>query len=241
MPSSTRRQLLAGAALIAVSHTALGATVTKVLPWRPNDANPPPVEPAGTWQFFTPDEAATIEAIVDRLIPADALGVGGKEAGCAVFIDRQLAGPYGSNDGLYMQGPFPPDPLPTQGLQSPLSPREQYRQGLEALAVYCRAQFQSRAFPSLTDEEKDTVLHGLDQGRIALPGANGRALFNAILTNTNEGFFADPIYGGNKDMAGWKLVGFAGTRYDYRDVIANPNQPYTLPPVSLRGRAGASQ
>ena len=51
-----------------------------------------------------------------------------------------------------------------------------------------------------------------------------------------EGFFADPIYGGNRGMAGWKLVGFPGTRYDYRDVIDNPNKPYTLPPVPIKGR-----
>ena len=51
----------------------------------------------------------------------DALGPGGKQSGCAVFIDRQLSGPYGTNDGLYMQGPFPANPLPTQGLQSPLT------------------------------------------------------------------------------------------------------------------------
>ncbi len=51
-----------------------------------------------------------------------------------------------------------------------------------------------------------------------------------------EGFFSDPIYGGNRDMVGWKLVGFPGTRYDYRDVMAKPNQPYTLPPVTIQGR-----
>jgi gluconate 2-dehydrogenase gamma chain len=51
-----------------------------------------------------------------------------------------------------------------------------------------------------------------------------------------EGYFADPIYGGNRDMVGWKLVGFPGTRYDYRDVMEKPNQAYALPPVGLKGR-----
>ncbi len=66
---------------------------------------------------------------------------------------------------------------------------------------------------------------------------NSRMLFSAIYANTMEGYFADPIYGGNRDMAGWKLVGFPGTRYDYRDVIEKPNQAYALPPVGLQGRA----
>ena len=51
-----------------------------------------------------------------------------------------------------------------------------------------------------------------------------------------EGYFADPIYGGNRDMVGWKLVGFPGVRYDFRDVIEKPNQAYTLPPVAMQGR-----
>lgn len=238
MPSSTRRHLLAGAALIAVSRTAFGATIAKVLPWAPNAVDPPRIVQGKGWHFFTADEAAAMEAIVDRLIPADALGAGGKQAGCAVFIDRQLAGPFGANDGLYMQGPFPPDPLPTQGLQSPLSPRDQYRKGLAALAAYCRAQYSGKTFGGLSAAEQDALLHGLEQGKIALAGTDGKAFFNTLLTNTVEGYFADPIYGGNQDMAGWKLIGFPGTRYDYRDVIAHPDKPYTLPPVGLRGREG---
>jgi gluconate 2-dehydrogenase gamma chain len=237
MPLSTRRQLLAGVAFLATSGTALGHTISESLPWQPNVANPPTPGLPGRWLFFTPDEAAMVEAIVDRLIPADDLGAGGKEAGCAVFIDRQLSGPYGTNDGLYMEGPFPPNPLPTQGLQTPLSPREQYRQGLAALARYCHEQFEGKNFQELSDGDKDRILDGMEKGTIQLPGFSAKMLFEAVLTNTMEGYFADPIYGGNKDMVGWKLVGFPGTRYDYRDVMQNPNKPYTLPPVSLRGRA----
>ena len=69
-----------------------------------------------------------------------------------------------------------------------------------------------------------------------LRGIDEKYFFGLLLDNVTEGFFADPIYGGNRDMAGWKLVGFPGTRYDYRDVVARPNQPYTLPPVGLQGR-----
>jgi gluconate 2-dehydrogenase gamma chain len=48
-----------------------------------------------------------------------------------------------------------------------------------------------------------------------------------------EGFFADPLYGGNRGMASWKMLGFPGTRYDYRDHIDKYNQPYPLGPVSI--------
>jgi gluconate 2-dehydrogenase gamma chain len=238
MRLTTRRGLLAGASLFALVGPVRAATVSGTLPWRPNEVFPPPEPLPGTWNFFTPYEAEIVEAMVDRFIPADELGPGGRQAGCAVFIDRQLSGPFGTNDGLYMEGPFPPNPLPTQGLQSPLTPRQQYRQGLAALTAYCHDKFGNRGFPQLSAAEQDQVLGGMEKGQIELPGFSARMLFATVLANTMEGFFADPVYGGNRDMAGWKLVGFAGTRYDYRDVMQAPNQPYTLPPVGLRGRAG---
>ena len=235
MPGSTRRQLLAATALVSLSpHIPVEAA--RGLPWTANEAYPPTPARPGPWLYFTADEAAAVEAIVDRLIPADELGPGGKEAGCAVFIDRQLMGPFGTHEWLYMQGPFPANPLPSQGMQSPLTPRQQYRLGLAALAEHCRANFGGRTFPQLAAADQDKLLTDLEKGDLHLTGISGTLFFNTILANTMEGFFADPIYGGNKDMVGWKLVGFPGVRYDFRDVIARPNQPYTLPPVSLQGR-----
>ncbi len=233
----TRRHFLSTAAFLFVATGATARTVTKVLPWQPNEAYPvTPIRPGG-FLFFTPYEAATIDAIVDRLIPTDDLGPGARDAGVTTFIDRQLTGPYGGHDWLYMQGPFSSKPLPTQGLQSPLTPREQYRQGLAALSTYCKTTFSGKTFEQLGGDEQDKLLQGLEKGDVKLPGFESRMLFSAIYANTMEGFFADPIYGGNRDMAGWKLVGFPGVRYDFRDVMERPNQAYTLPPVAMSGRA----
>jgi gluconate 2-dehydrogenase gamma chain len=66
---------------------------------------------------------------------------------------------------------------------------------------------------------------------------DGKSFFDLVLQNTMEGFFADPVYGGNRDMVGWKMIGFPGTRYDYRDVLDNPGKKYTKPPVAIIGRA----
>lgn len=234
MPGSTRRSLLAATAFFAVSGPATARTLSGVLPWMPNEAYPPTPAQAGPLKYLTPIEAAAVDAILARLIPADDLGPGAKETGGTLFIDRQLAGPYGGHDWLYMQGPFPNDPLPSQGLQSPLTPRQQYRQGLAALAEYCKATYAGKLFQQLPPEDQDKVLTGLEKATIKLQDFDARMLFATLLTNATEGFFADPIYGGNQGMAGWKLVGFPGTRYDYRDVIAAPNKPYTLPPVSIQ-------
>lgn len=236
MTHITRRLLLAATTLLGLPGSGLGRSLHDGLPWTPNEAYPPRAVGPAPFVFFQPEEAAAVDAIVARLIPADDLGPGAKEAGVTTFIDGQLAGPHGGHDWLYMQGPFPADPLPTQGLQSPLIPRQRYRQGLAALAEYCRLAFAGRVFQQLTPDEQDKVLTGLEKNEIELPGFDGRMLFTTVQANCMEGFFADPIYGGNQGMVGWKLVGFAGTRYDFRDVIAKPNQPYTMPPTGIQGR-----
>jgi gluconate 2-dehydrogenase gamma chain len=234
--SVTRRGLLASAAVLIATTGVSARVVTKVLPWQPNQAYPiPPVIPGG-YLFFTPAEAATVDAIVDRLIPTDDLGAGAKDAGVTTFIDRQLTGPFGGHDWLYMQGPFSSTPLPTQGLQSPLLPRQQYRLGLAALETYCKTTFSGRSFVQLNADEQEKLLTGMEKGEVQFQNFSSRMLFSAIYANTMEGFFADPIYGGNRDMAGWKLIGFPGVRYDFRDVIEKPNQAYTLPPVGIQGR-----
>src|ERR1700730_16192712 len=233
----SRRSLLAStAAFLSSASSVRAATVSQGLPWGPNTATPPvPVRP-GPWFFFTADEAAIVEAAVDRLIPPDERGPGGKDAGCAVFIDRQLAGPFGRAEGLYTRPPFMPGAA-TQGYQLPDSPAARYRAGLRALADYIKSNFAGKSFRDLTLNDQDTVLKGLESGSIALRDVKSAEFFALLLGNTQEGFFADPIYGGNRDMAGWKLVGFPGARYAYRDWVDGANEKYPLPRVSIMGRS----
>ncbi|MGB6506266.1 MAG: gluconate 2-dehydrogenase subunit 3 family protein, partial [Xanthobacteraceae bacterium] len=180
----------------------------------------------GGWKYFTPQEAATVEAFVDRLIPADDLSLGGKDCGCAVYIDRQLAGPYGRFDGYYMAGPFQKG-TKQQGPQSPVTPAQQYRVALSAFDQACHSKYDGKAFAALTDAQKDEAITGLENGSLKLDGTDGQEFFKLILKNTQNGFLADPIYGGNKDMASWKMIGFPGAHYDYRDWIAKHNQRVT--------------
>ena len=105
----SRRDLLAGISTVVLgllTGEADARTVKGALPWSPGAAAPPADVHPGPWLFFTAEEASTVEALVDRLIPPDAKVPGGKDAGCAVFIDRQLAGPFGHASGRYMQLPF---------------------------------------------------------------------------------------------------------------------------------------
>lgn len=238
----SRRRLLASVAALPILAAAVpsdGRSLSGELPWSAFSGDPPkPVDPMG-WYFFNAAEAATVEAIADRLIPADGLSPGGKDCGCAVFIDRQLAGSFGKGDRLYWKGPFLPG-LPTQGYQGDMPPAARYRLGLKALNDYLSAS-DKKSFVQLPPERQDQVLHGLESGAIALklaPGFAARDFFDLLLQNTMEGFFADPLYGGNRGMASWKMLGFPGARYDYRDHIDKYNQPYPFGPVSIFGMEG---
>ncbi len=238
MPSSflSRRRFLSSTGMMLLIASAPGARAAEyagALPWKPFAALPPDPPPGGRWYVFTPEEARTVEAVVDRLIPADELSIGGKEAGCASFIDRQLAGSYGSSDRLYMQGPFAAG-LPTQGYQGSATPAGRYREGLSALNKHTRATLGGKAFFELAPADQDKALQDFEAGKVDYKPATG--FFNLVLQNTMEGFFADPIYGGNKDMAGWKFIGFPGARYDYRDYVTAHNKPFPLPPLSIAGR-----
>jgi gluconate 2-dehydrogenase gamma chain len=230
-----RRQLLVGFVAMLTVGPASAAVVSGHRPWSPDAGKPPIPTTPGIWQFFTPEEGATIEALVDRLIPPDPQTPGGKDAGVAVFIDRQLAGPYGHSAGLYMRPPFH-DGTPEQGPQSPLTPAQRYRVSLLALGSHCRIAFAGKPFAALSHEHQDKILTKLENGSLSLKGASGKGFFEILLKNTREGFFADPLYGGNRNMVGWKMIGFPGARYDYRDWISRHNERYPHPPVGLLGR-----
>ena len=235
-----RRDLLTGAALlVAGGEGAKGEVISGHLPWHPAETTAPqPVKP-GPWLFFSPAEVAAMGAIADRIIPPDPQTFGGRDAGCVVFVDRQLSGAYGRREGLYVSGPFE-NGTKEQGPQSPQNPRDLYRSGLSALDRYCLAGSRPvaarKAFAELTAEEQDDVLHGLESGTAQLEGLDGKIFFEQLLKDIQQGFFADPIYGGNHEMCAWKMIGFPGARYDYTEWVGKHNQRYPYPPVSIAGR-----
>ena len=230
-----RRQLLATSAFILLDRAVARAGVIHGgLPWYPDAGTPPkPVIP-GPWHFFTQDEGRTVESIVDRKIPPDAETPGGKDAGCAIFIDRQLAGPFGEAARHYKSGPYKKG-TKEQGDQSPLTPAEQYRRALAAIDTHGKARFGGKAFTDLDDADKDKVITALEQGEMQIDGVEPKKFFTILLKNVRQGFFADPIYGGNIDMAGWRMVGFPGARYDYSDWIDRHNQRYPHGPMAIGG------
>ncbi|GAD57443.1 gluconate 2-dehydrogenase, membrane-bound, gamma subunit [Limimaricola cinnabarinus LL-001] len=240
MFSPTRRKvlkaLLFGGTAIAAPSALYAAEYGRGegMPWSPFRGQPPY---HGTLEasFFTPAERATVAAICARLIPNDD-GPGATEADVVTFLDRQMAGFYGRGQHWYMQGPFL-EGTATQGYQSEHPPAQLYRHALVALDVYCRNTYEA-GFAELSEDRQDAVLKGLDEEEITFAKVSAKTFFDLILKNTIEGFFADPIYGGNRDMVAWRYIGFPGTRYDYRDFVGHDGARIQLEPVSLMGRSG---
>ncbi|MGD1065722.1 MAG: gluconate 2-dehydrogenase subunit 3 family protein [Vulcanimicrobiaceae bacterium] len=226
---------IAGADATAASAAPVGAPQT-IAATTPAHPKPTPLPPLTTlpeaYSYFTQPERAFVEAAVERLIPTDAAGPGGREAGVAYFIDQQLDGQFGYAAKMYMQGPWLPA-LPTQGYQLPLTPRDVYRLGIAGVNAYCQKQYGGKTFDALAASDQDTVLTGLDQATITLDAVPAKTFFEMLYANTVEGFFSDPMYGGNRDKIGWKLVGFPGAAASYANYIEKHNVAYTVAPVSI--------
>ncbi len=164
-------------------------------------------------RFFTAAEARVITAACERIFPKDESGPSATEAGVVIYIDRQLAGPYGRDKYRYSKPPFV-ESMPEHGYQGKESPREIYRTGIKQLGN----------FADLKPAERDQHLRDIESSRF----------FRLLREHTLEGMFSDPVHGGNAGLIGWQLIGYPGPLMSYRDQIDKVHgQPWTRKPVSL--------
>jgi gluconate 2-dehydrogenase gamma chain len=166
---------------------------------------------------LTEAEAAFLEAAADTIIPADALSPSASQCGVIDFIDCELAGPYGEGARLYRDGPIRKG-KPEHGYQLGLTPREFFAQGIAAAQAWAEARF-GRAFAALGEAERGEALAAMESGKAEFAGFDAKEFFEALLAIVMEGFFADPYYGGNRDLAGWKMLGYPGLMADYQAAI----------------------
>ncbi|MCD7098466.1 gluconate 2-dehydrogenase subunit 3 family protein [Stenotrophomonas sp. MMGLT7] len=187
--------------------------------------------------FFNTAQYALLVAIADRLIPHDAIGPGAVELGVPEFIDRHMATPYANGAIWYTQGPYL-EAAPEFGYQGRLSLREILRTGLDALDAHCRRSFDGKAFADLDPGQQDDLLKAAEAGKLELEEIPAKTFFSYLLGEVRNGYFADPVHGGNKDMGSWKMIGYPGMRADYMDWVEVRDKPYPLGPVDLAGRRG---
>jgi gluconate 2-dehydrogenase gamma chain len=224
-PNSNSRRDFLRSTLVGISTATLSTQVPVVL------ADQKPGEKPG--HFCNESELRFLESAVDRLIPPDERWPGASGAGVAEYIDRQLAGPWGRGEQLYRHGPFHKG-LPTQGYQLEYTWAELFRRSINAVNHHFTTQ--GTSFARLTNEQKDAYLASLEKGGIDLDGVPSDTFFEALLKVTVQGFFADPMYGGNKDMVGWRMIGFPGAYADYFDLIDKHGMEFKREPLSIADR-----
>jgi gluconate 2-dehydrogenase gamma chain len=213
-----------GTAAVAVSETAQAE--------QPSPAAAPAAEPAG-YAFLNPDEAAFVEALVDHMVPADEISPKGTDLGVNIYIDRALAGAWGKGDRLYMQGPWKLG-TPSQGYQLPLTPAQLYRAGIAATNAHCRKSY-GKPFDRIAAAQREEVLVGLSTGKITFDdGLPVRVFWTTLYQTVVEGIYSDPIYGGNRNKAGWAIIGFPGIIAVHRDHVAQyRGKPFPSKPVGI--------
>jgi gluconate 2-dehydrogenase gamma chain len=227
----SRRNFIRGAGVTAVAT----ATAGSVTPLEGHASERSPDSTQNTHPtFFTQPEWAFINAAVARLIPAEGPGPGGIAAGVPIFIDRQMESPYGHAADDYMQGPFHPETVPSLGYQLRYTPRELYKLGIAAADAACRKEY-GKVFVELPADTQVQFLTAMERGSVSFDTPPAKVFFERLLKNTKEGYFADPLYGGNRDMGGWKLIGFPGARADFTDWIDQAGTKYPYGPVSIDG------
>ena len=230
---ASRRNFLKGAvslAPLALGGAALGSAT---------DVAPPTANPALNGYvptFFTPAEWAFLNAACARLIPNDDNGPGAIEAGVPQYIDRQMGTPWAEGGLWYMQGPFV-EAKAEFGYQAALTPKQQFRLGIKAIDDAVQAAV-NKSFAALEPADQDDWLKKIEKGDVKSSELSLKTFFTGFLLKTAmEGYFGDPLYGGNKEMAGWKLIGHPGARADYLEFVGEA-KPYPYGPVSLYGKRG---
>jgi gluconate 2-dehydrogenase gamma chain len=165
-------------------------------------------------RFFTAAEAKAIQVAAERIFPTDDSGPGATEAGVVIYIDRQLASPYGKDKYRYTKGPWI-ESIPEHGYQGKETPQEIYRAGIKLLGD---------GFAGLPADQQDLQLEKIEH----------TYFFQLLHTHTVEGMFCDPLHGGNIGMVGWKMIGFPGPRMSYRyEIDKYFGNAYSVAPRSL--------
>ena len=157
--------------------------------------------------FFNDEHAATVAAFAERLMPGAPGKPGARDANVINYIDLALAGAYADQQDFY-------------------------RRGLAQLDAHCRKTY-SQPFAKPSAAQQDEVIGALEQGKASeFEFPTAQAFFNTLRTHTMEGMFADPVYGGNKNFAGWKLVGFPGTQLYYTPADLASKQAFSRAPTT---------
>lgn len=183
-----------------------------------------------TYLFLNSDEASFVEAAVARLIPEDDQWPGALKADVPNYIDKQLAGAWGVGERLYRSGPWRPG-TPSQGYQLPFTPAELFRISIDTINKELAQA--GTPFATMSPEQQDAYLAHLETEAKDLGGVPSNVFFEHLWECTIEGFFSDPVYGGNRDMVAWRMIGFPGAYSSYYDLVDQHGIKIDRAPMSI--------
>jgi gluconate 2-dehydrogenase gamma chain len=230
------RRALLGSGAAGIAAIAAGGIVAGQADAREAIAPPPALRFLTRWEFDY------VTAMAETIWPTDDLGPGAQVAGVGYYLDGQLSGSWGQGHRFYLSGPFYTPADSGHGWQIPMTPAEVYRAFLPAYDAYVRQTY-GKAYPNLDAATQAKALEDLGLGRAVIPLAGSTAFsaaefYSMFRQNVLEGMLADPAYGGNRGMVGWKWVGNPGDpmrRGDvyYKYIFTDKPYPYESKPLPM--------
>lgn len=185
--------------------------------------------------FQTQTDFDTLSAACERIYPKDEEGEGAVGLGVPYFIDNQLAAGYGYNDREYMQGPFI-EGKAEQGYQTAMKRNDIFLEGVKSLELTAQKRYK-KTFSVLKGEEQDQILSDFEKNKIETIGFSSSYFFTLLRDMTLAGVLADPIYGGNDNKNGWRMIQYPGAQMSYIDKISS-NEYFKIEPMSLADMEG---
>lgn len=194
-------------------------------------------------EFFTRhQDFLVLMAATEQLYPEDEHGPGAIKLGVPNYIDKQLAGRWGINGRDYRHGPYEANldsndkSAGPAGEQSILDRGDIYLQGLRKMDDESQKRF-STSFDKAESDQQIEILQDFENDKLKMKGLVASEFFSLLMQSTIEGAYSDPVYGGNKNMEGWKMKEFPGAQASYAGYIEQ-DEFKKLDPVSLRDYQG---
>lgn len=231
-----RRKFMKNSGLViggVAGGSLLGGLFTNKLKSEPsiaptNDTGKKPPEEARMF-FRRFSDFVVLEQATECIYPKDEHGPGAIELGVPYFIDRQLAGSWGTNGKDYRQGPFHENGRSTN--TSIVNRGDIFLMGLRKIDEHSQQLF-STTFAEADEEQQEEVLLAFEAGEVEMIGTSSAAFFSLLRQTTLEGVYSDPLYGGNKNMGGWKMKEYPGPVPSYANIIED-DEFKLMDPISL--------
>ncbi len=186
--------------------------------------------------FSRREDFETLAAAAETIYPEDDNGPGAIELGVPYFIDNQCNEFWGRNAREYMMGPFDYTASETHGYQAKITRAEMLLNGVRRMREISREDHDDEFF-NLDEDTRVSILEDFEAGDAEVPGARSEDFFNLLRSMTIQGVYADPVYGGNRDYGGWRMIQFPGPRMGWTNEIES-EEFQEIEPEGLRSYQG---